>query len=227
MKDVSLSCPRCGGEVRPPDLMHTAWRCDRCGEVSPLHVPKHISAELLTAVADRVRASRHDSVAVSLWCPWPLLPGWTVTGVGWAGDDRAGVRATALALSGPAPLADGPADAVLVAEEMGIGLGTSLAGIAGPDPGVALDEAVVTTGAHAKVKAAGHPTPLWAVASSEDRSVYVGEARGMWLYVIAWPASAGYLLAEEIVLHDLADSVPSELVFGAPSRRLRPSALEG
>jgi hypothetical protein len=224
MSDVSLSCPRCGGEVRPPDLMHSEWRCDRCGEVPPLHVPRHISADLLASVADRVRASRGDDGAVSLWCPWPLLPGWTVTGVGWVGDDRDGVRATALALSGPGPLADGPADAVLVAEEMGVGLGTSLAGIAGPDPGPALNEAAHTSGAHAKVKAAGHPTPLWAVASAADRSVYVGEARGMWLYVIAWPASAGYLLAEDIVLHDLADAVPSELVFGAPSRRLRPGA---
>jgi hypothetical protein len=181
----------------------------------------------VTSVADRVRDSRGEDGAVSLWCPWPLLPGWTVTGVGWAGDDRSGVRATAVALSGPGPLADGPADAVLVAEEMGVGLGTYLAGIPGPDPGPALGEAVHTSGAHAKVKAAGHPTPLWAVASAADRSVYVGEARGMWLYVIAWPASAGYLLAEEIVLHDLADSVPSELVFGAPSRRLRPEPTPG
>ncbi len=46
--------------------------------------------------------------------------------------------------------------------------------------------------------------------------MYVGEARAMWLYAIAWPAPAGYLLADGIVLHDLVDSLPSELVFGAP-----------
>ena len=76
---------------------------------------------------------------------------------------------------------------------------------------------------HAKVKAAGHPTPLWAVSSADDRSAYVGEARGCWLFAITWPAQAGYLLAEDIQLHDLAESVPSELVFGAPSARLRPA----
>jgi hypothetical protein len=48
----------------------------------------------------------------------------------------------------------------------------------------------------------------------------------MWLYVITWPAQAGYLLAEEILLHDLTESIPSELVFGAPTRRLRPAAAE-
>ena len=40
--------------------------------------------------------------AMPLWCPWPLPTGWTVTGVGWVGDDRSGVRATAVACSGPA-----------------------------------------------------------------------------------------------------------------------------
>jgi hypothetical protein len=44
----------------------------------------------------------------------------------------------------------------------------------------------------------------------------------MWRYVITWPAQAGYVLAEDIALHDLVDSVPSELVYGAPTSRLRP-----
>jgi hypothetical protein len=39
---------------------------------------------------------------------------------------------------------------------------------------------------------------------------------------IAWPAEAGYLLAEDIALTDLADGIPTELVFGAPSRQLSP-----
>jgi hypothetical protein len=165
--------------------------------------------------------------AMPLWCPWPLLTGWTVTGVAWAGDDRVGVRATAMALSGPAPLSDGPADLVLVAEQMGVGLGTRFAGISGTDPGPALQEAVESTNASAKVKVAGHPTPLWAVASPEDRSAYVGEARAMWLYAIMWPASAAYVLAEQISVHDLVEALPSELIYGAPSPRLHPLALEG
>ena len=46
---------------------------------------------------------------------------------------------------------------------------------------------------------------------------YVCEAIGMWLYAVASPASAGYFLAEYVVLHDLSEGVPSELVYGVPS----------
>jgi hypothetical protein len=123
-----------------------------------------------------------------------------------------------VALSGPAPLADGPADAVLIAEEPGVGFGNALAGMDGLDPGPHLSD----NGPPAKVRAGGHPTPLWAVASPGDRSVFVGEARAMWLYAIAWPAHAGYVLAEEVWLADLADRIPAELVFGATTRRLYP-----
>ena len=197
--------------------MHTGWRCDRCGGVEPLHVVGGISAEVVAAAAQRAGGG-----GFPLWCPWPLLLGWTVTGVAWAGDDRTGPRATALALSGPAPLSDGPADIVFVAEGLGVGLGNCLAGLDGTDPGGLLRAATRNLAPHAKVKAAGHPTPLWAVDSGADRSAYVGEARGLWLFAIAWPAQAGYLLAEDIQLHDLTESVPSELIFGAPSARLRP-----
>jgi hypothetical protein len=58
----------------------------------------------------------------------------------------------------------------------------------------------------------------------DDRSAYVGEAKGVWLYAITWPASAGYLLAEDLVLHDLAEWMPGELVFGAPSPYLHGAA---
>nr|WP_318783153.1 DUF6758 family protein [Plantactinospora soyae] len=231
-----MSCPRCGGPVRAPDLMHTAWRCPDCGPVSPLHVAEHIGPEIVASTIERITVDRGSTdpdtpgsgaratPSVPLWCPWPLPPGWTMTGVGWAGDDRGGVRATAVACSGPTPLGGGPADLVLVAEEPGVGLGTRLAGTAGPDPGPQLNEAITEPGpghpervAHAKVRAAGHPTPLWAVKSPTDRSAYAGEARGIWLYAITWPASAGYLLAEDVDLHDLTEWTPPELVFGAPS----------
>ncbi len=147
-----------------------------------------------------------------------------VTGAAWVGDDRTGPRASALALSGPAPLVGGPADLVLVAEEPGVGLGMHLAGASGPDPGPELREKIESTPPHAKVKAVGHPTPLWAVAADGDRSAYVGEARALWLYVVTWPAAAGYLLAESIELRDLVEARPSELVFGAPSLRLSAGA---
>jgi hypothetical protein len=142
-----------------------------------------------------------------------------VTGAGWAGDDRLGVRATALACSGPNPLGGGPADLVLVAEQPGVGLGARFSGIPGPDPGELLAEAMAGghSGPHAKVPVGGHPTPLWCVKSPADRSAYVSEARGMWLYAVAWPASAGYIFADHVVLHDLTEWIPPELVYGAPS----------
>jgi hypothetical protein len=214
--------------VRPPDLMHSEWRCDSCGPVPPLHVAEHIGAEIVVSATERViEGSAGGRPRVPVWCPWPLLPGWTMTGIAWAGDERTGVRATAAACSGPAPLGDGPADLLLVAEEPGVGLGARLAGIEGPDPGARLAEAMGWPDAgraghppHAKIKAAGHPTPLWLVESTTDRSAYVGEARGLWLYAITWPANAGYLFAEHLALQDLVEWLPPELVYGAPSPHL-------
>ncbi|MGH2602827.1 MAG: DUF6758 family protein, partial [Dehalococcoidia bacterium] len=123
----------------------------------------------------------------------------------------------------PAPLG-GPADVLLIAEEPGVGLGPRFAGADAPDLGPRVPERMAATAAHAKVRASGHPTPMWAIDTCEDRSVYVGEAKGVWLYAIAWPASAGYILAEHITLHDLAEFIPNELVFGAPSPYLHGSA---
>jgi len=204
--------------------MHADWLCDTCGPVPPLHVADHNNAEVVRSVIDTITSGAPvDRGPVPLWCTWPLLRDWMVTGVAWAGDDRAGVRAAALACSGPAPLGGGPADLVIVAEDPGVGLGTRFAGIPGVDPGPQLVTAMTRPGpgaehgAHAKIKVDGHPTPLWSIPSAEDRSAYVGEARGLWLYVVAWPAHAGYVLAEDVVLRDLCEWLPPELVYGAPS----------
>jgi hypothetical protein len=204
--------------------MNSDWRCDVDGPVLPLHVAEHINAEILEAAVSKIHASGPGRQTTPLWSLWPLPPGWMVTGVGWAGDSRSGVRATALACSGPAPINRGPADIVLVAEEPGVGLGARFAGIPGPDPGPFLESARDGAPAHAKVRAAGWPTPLWSVKSADDRSAYVGEAKGLWLYAVAWPASAGYLVAEDLCLWDLVESLPSELVFGAPSPYLHGAA---
>jgi hypothetical protein len=218
---VAVSCPRCGGAVRPPDLMHSDWRCDECGPVLPVHIAEHVGPEIVeTVIAEVV----NGSTRLPLWCLWPLLPGWTVTGVGWAGDERTGVRATAVACSGPAPLGGGPADLILIAEEPGVGLGSRFAGVPGPDPGPVLAASLESTGAHAKIKVAGHPTPLWSVESLPDRSAYAGEAKGVWLWVVAWPATAGYMLAEDVTLRDLTVWLPPELVYGAPSPYLHGKA---
>jgi hypothetical protein len=195
--------------------MFSEWRCDADGPVLPLHVAEHIGPDILATAVTQVRQSSGPDMPV--WCVWPLIPGWTVTGVGWVGDDRSGVRATVLACSGPSPLGGGPADILLLAEQPGVGLGTRFAGIPGPDPGPFLETTYGHAPAHAKVRAAGWPTSLWSVKTAEDRCAYVGEAKGMWLYAVAWPGAAGYVLAEDLSLCDLAEDSPSELVFGAPS----------
>lgn len=213
--------------------MHSDWRCPDCGPVPPLHVAEHIGPEIVASTIARITDPAPQTIRLPagdaappapLWCPWPLPPGWTMTGVGWAGDDRTGVRATVVACSGPSPLGGGPADLVFVAEEPGVGLGTRFAGIPGLDPGdllvARLDDPGPGHAGHVppvKITASGHPTPLWSVKSPTDRVAYAGEARGMWLYAVIWPSSAGCLLAEEVVLHDLADWLPPELVYGAPS----------
>jgi hypothetical protein len=188
--------------------MHSDWRCADHGAVPPLHVAKHVGSDILDVVC---KISR-----VPVWCPWPLPPGWVVSGAGWAGDERTGASAALVACSGPAPLG-GPADVILISEEPGVGLGCRFAGLPGMDPGPALETEVDHLAAHAKLVADGRPTPLWAVPCPEDRSAYVGEAKGIWLYAISHPAEAAYVLAEHIVLTDLTGSIPSELVYGALS----------
>lgn len=212
-----VSCPRCGGPVRPPGLMSSEWRCDQCGPVPPLHLPQHVNAEVMHVTVAELK--RHQD-PLPLWCPWPLPTGWTVTGVGWAGDDREGVRATVLAATGPGPLTDGPAELLLIAEAPGVGLGSRYAGLPERDPGRALAAAMADSPPHAKPRADGHPMSLWSVTSAPDRTAYVGEADGVWLIAVAWPPTAGYLFANELSLQDLVDWLPGELVYGAPSAHL-------
>ena len=212
---VVVTCPRCGGPIRPPDLARSAWRCDGCGVVPPMHVATKVGPDVVGTAAARAALD-----GFPVWCPWPLPAGWTVTGIAWVGDERESLAATVIACTGPASLIDGPAEFLFVAEEPGVGLGVRYAGLPGPDPGP-LPE---STAAHAKVRIGGHPAPLWALDAPEDRSAYVGEARGRWLWAVAWPSPAGYLLADDLSLHDLADHVPDTLVYGAASPYLMRTA---
>ena len=202
------TCPRCDASLRPPGLMSSSWECERHGVVHPLRRWPRVTPDVVRGAAKQA--------AVPLWCPLPLLPGWSVTGLALAGDERSGARATALALSGPSPLG-GPADLVLVAEEPGVGLGAHLAGGDGLDPGD------VTSGApDAKVEAAGHDTALWRCDSAEDRIAFVGEALGVWLHAVLWPPAAELVLLEHVVLHDLRHEQHLDLTLpvGAPTARL-------
>ncbi|MDT3396216.1 DUF6758 family protein [Streptomyces sp. B1866] len=189
------SCPKCGGRVRAPGLFADSWQCAAHGTVHPLQPVLPPSVEALAVVVSRAR--------VPVWMPWPLPVGWLFTGVAYAGDDRSGGRATAVACSGPGPLG-GPGELLFVAEELGVGLGARYAGIPGPDPGPGM---CVDRSPHVKVLAAGRPTPLWLVEGvPEDRAVFAGEARGLWLWAIAWPERTGLLMYDELVLTDLRDA---------------------
>jgi hypothetical protein len=179
------------------------------GAVLPLQPVVQPTADVVWHVASQALAP--------LWLPWPLPPGWLVTGVGHAGDERTGIRATVVACSGPNPLG-GAGEMVLVAEELGVGLGARYAGLPGPDPGYGFD----TRPPAAKVDAAGHPTPLWVIDGTGDRAVFVGEARALWLWAVLWPDTAGHLLAEELALADVRDlgHEIDMLPFGALTPRL-------
>ena len=204
---VAPTCPRCSGSLRAPGLMSSEWECERHGAVAPFSLHK-ASSEGLAQTAARAK--------VPLWSPLPLLPGWAVSGLATAGDDRTGARATVLALSGPSPLG-GPADLLLVAEEPGTGVGGRFAGTDSVDPGVLLDGAP-----DAKLEAAGHPTALWRVSSADDRVAFVGEALGVWLWAVLWPPAAELVLLEHVVLHDLRHTAHTglELPLGAPCPHL-------
>lgn len=169
------------------------------------------SVEALGVVVNRAR--------VPVWMPWPLPVGWLFSGVAYAGDDRSGGRATAVACSGPGPLG-GTGELLLVAEELGVGLGARYAGIDGPDPGPHICGGKPP---HAKLLAAGRPTPLWHVPDAPpDRAVFAGEALGLWLWAVVWPEQTGLLMYDELVLTDLRDAGAEVdlLPCGALSQRL-------
>lgn len=205
----SPHCPRCRGAVNPPGLWSDSWQCPLHGSVVPLHPPVQPTADLLIGEANRAH--------VPLWTPWPLPRGFVVTGMAHAGDDHSGTRATALALSGPDPLGGGMGEIVLVAEEPGIGLGASFAGMPGPDPGEAVDGPP-----HATVQADSRECPLWCVTGGADRAVYVGEAFACWLWLVFWPSSSAALLLEDLHLEDLRalQGEVAMLPFGALTPRL-------
>ena len=71
-------------------------------------------------------------------------------------------------------------------------------------------------------KAAGQRAPLWAVPTSDDRAAFVGEAYGVWLWLVMWPMSAAWLLAERLQLLDLRERLYPDLPLGPPSEHLLP-----
>jgi hypothetical protein len=204
---VSPVCPRCGEAlVVKPGSTALGW-CHLHAAVTPLHHTAVVAHDTISAVTADAR--------VPAWVPDPMPPGWAVTGMAWGGEP--GARAIVVACAGPAPLGE-PAEAVLVAEEPGTGLGCGYAGLPGVDPGDLIGGPSTTA-----VRAAGQRAPLWTVPTpSEDRAAFVGEAYGVWLWMVLWPSSAGWLLADDLGLLDLRERVYPDLPLGPPTERLLP-----
>ena len=211
-RHAPAACPRCGRPLKEPTAWSSAWRCDWHGQVQPLLPAFSPSKDGLDGL---LHMYRPGTAGVPVWLPWPLPLGWLVAGFAGAGDERTGVRACAVALAGPNPLG-GPADMVVVAEEPGIGLGAALAGLDGVDPGAGFGSAPpIATASFGK-----HDFPLWQV-DSPGRAVFAGEVKGLWLWVVLWPDTAGTLLVEPLALRDLRDPGQDlDLPFGAASPRL-------
>src|SRR5919106_350334 len=168
-------CPRCGERVVVRPGNSAQAWCHVHGAVTPLHHTLLVAHDAIAAVTADAR--------VPAWVPDPMPTGWTVTGLAWGGEP--GARAIVVDCAGPAPLG-GSAELVLVAEE--------------PDPGD-----VISGPSSADVEAAGQRAPLWAVPTSDDRAAFVGEAYGVWLWLVMWPMSAAWPLAERLQLPDLRE----------------------
>jgi len=201
-------CVRCRGPLRTPDSAGD-WRCPFHGAVEPLQPaipaePYHL----------------HDtasSAGVPMWLPWPMPAGWSVSGVRRTGGTGP-ARGVALALSGPG-VAARQVELVVVAEEPGVGLGASYAGLDTTDPGPELAQLPRDT----RVVAGGHLTALWSLPVL-DREVYVGEAGGLWLWLVAWPIGEWMVVHDDLHLVDAREpghrALLAELPVGALSPRL-------
>jgi uncharacterized protein DUF6758 len=215
---VLRTCPRCGAVARQPGLYSSSWLCDEHGEIVPVGPAKAPTPDLIHRVA-------RDAL-VPIWVPRPMPEHWMITGLQWAGDDHGGTVATVVAVSGPQPIpevvdVDPAADLIFVAEQPGIGLGAHLAGLHGVDPGPLLQEKVLHDPAEIKLDTGGHEVPLWSVPM-DGGIAYVGEAAGVWLWLLAWPATAAAVLLARFALVDMREQGPEiDLPCGALTPRLR------
>lgn len=205
---LSAWCPRCR---EAPRGVAGEIECPVHGRRPSLLLPDEVAYD---GFAEHLRAA--DGLPTYL--PWPLSSGWWVSE--FAVVTRVARRpvATLTCTSGTSTL-DGPVDVFVVTEEPGVGLGARCAGLAGDDPGSDLGDGPPT----AKVRIGSVAVSLWAVSTSGslpefDRSVFVGEAEGRWLWIVLRPASAMLLLRDEWILRDVSTVGPQllELSFGGP-----------
>jgi hypothetical protein len=205
---LRTECPRCPAPVAP--VPGGGWACPEHGPSPALRRPAEASyegfVEALGAAGD-----------FPTLLPWPMSPGWSVSDFAVVGEQP--TRATMTCSSGTSTL-DGPVDVYVVSEESGVGLGARCAGTRHLDPGPEVGAGPPPV----RVRIGSPAVPLWAVSTASadaeelDRSVFVGEAGGRWLWVILRPASAMLLLRDEWILRDVSGIGPPlvEMPFGGP-----------
>lgn len=185
--------------------------CPRCPEVLEVGAPEaecpnHGMQPLLW----RPQVSTYDDFTVHLdradgfptFLPWPLSPGWTISDFAVVAGEQP--VATMTCSSGTSEL-DGPVDVMVILEEAGVGLGGRCAGI--PGYGQLSEVGDGPPAVHVRIRR--QAVPLWIVSTSRvgaelDRTVFVGEAEGRWLWVVLRPASAMLLMRDDWILRDVS-----------------------
>lgn len=194
---LAPGCPRC----RQPLAGDPPGECDR-------HGPQPVLWRATAASYEAFTAHLRLAGGFPTFVPWPLGSGWRVSDFGVVADPGGRAVATVTCSSG-ATGPDGPVDVMVVAEEVGVGLGARCAGLPGPDPGPDFGTEPPTV----RVRVGSQSVPLWPVSTSGasgelDRSVVAGETGGRWLWLVMSPASAVLLLADEWILRDVSGEGP-------------------
>ncbi len=160
------------------------------------------------------------AAGLPLYLPWPLEPDVSLSGLGYAEDDRGRPVATVCTTTGPSAL-DGDIDLTVVTEEPLVGLGARIAGLAHADPGPTVGDGPAAL----HVRLDDHHVPLWPVPVEGDEvlqaAAFVGEWEGRWLWVIAHPATSILDWGGEIEIRDAAQFGPEalDLPFGGATDR--------
>jgi len=204
---LRMECPRCPAPLA--SVPGGGWACPEHGVTPPLRRPDEPTYDAFVEAL-----SWAGSFPTLL--PWPLSPGWSVSDFAVVGEHPA--RATMTCSSGTSAL-DGPVDVLVLSEESGVGLGARCAGLRHVDPG----PEVGSGPPQVRVRIGLQSVPLWSVSTASedpelDRSVFVGEAGGRWLWMVLRPAPAMLLLRDEWILRDVSGFGPPlvELPFAGP-----------
>ena len=190
------SCPKCGGRVRAPGLFADSWQCDRA---------RHRASAAAGRPAER-RGPRRGGAP----------------GAGAGVDALAAAGRLALhrrRLRGRRPQRRPRHRRRLLGARAARRSGRADAGRRGagrrarralrrdrrprPGPAHVRRQAAARQG---RSPPAGRPRCGTSAAAPDDRAVFAGEARGLWLWAVVWPEQSGLLMYDELVLTDLRDA---------------------